>query len=228
VSLVRAVPAVLIMWARTPPDTGEEAARVRLFLASIAWAIAPIAIWTVGEVLSPTFVEFNRRPGNVWLGAWAIYLPMLALPLVTAYAVAATRVLPMRALVHAGLRYVVAKHLTLLASVLGIALVAWRLYLQRDQPLGTALQDPTTRNFLALAVAGAVLFVMRPTVLRLADRWSARGAESHAAALARLASQLRETRTPAEVGEVVAQTCERALHSTAVTLAEGSLRRQTA
>ncbi|HLG58636.1 MAG TPA: serine/threonine-protein kinase [Vicinamibacterales bacterium] len=208
-----ALPALLTIAVRARESTGDEGRRARRFLYVIVWTIGPVAIEIVAEGLVPRFREWVEMY-RWWIG-WVVYPLLLALPLGTAYAVAARDVLEVRVVIHRGLRYLLTRWLILWGAIVPLSALMGYLYFHREQPLGVTLGTPAAQGlFWVSAVATGVLAV-RERLIRLLDRVVVPGAVEPAAMLARLADRLKHSRTPIEVAQALAEAAERTLQASA-------------
>jgi hypothetical protein len=207
------LPALAAIAFRARDASGPEGQRARRFLYVIALAIGPVFAEVVAEGLIPSFARWATTY-RWWLG-WVVYPLLLALPLGTAYTVAARDVLDVRVVIHRGLRYLLTRWLILWGSVVPLAMLAAYLYAHRDQPLGTSLDTVPSRAMLWVgAIAIGVLLVRRRLVAAV-DHALLPGAEAPAVMLAHLAEQLKTARTPIEIARTLAHSTERTLQADA-------------
>jgi hypothetical protein len=211
------LPALATIWWRGRLASGSELVRVRLFLFAMAFSVAPVTIELVTENLVPPFFRImNTAEGRFW-GGWVVYPPMFAMPLVTAYAVAAGRVLNVRVAIRQGLQYLLARWLLVWVAVVPLALLAMHLYRSSDRPLGESIAHWPAPLLAWLSAGSVVLLTCRGVLLRLLDRWALPGTTDPSAMLASMTEQMKGARTPLEVTTVFAQAAERALQAPAST-----------
>jgi hypothetical protein len=209
------IPALATIGWRGRLATGSELARVHMFLNAMAFAVAPITIEVVAESLFPRFFQIMETPEGRFWGGWVVYPPMFAMPVVTAYTVAAGRVLNVRVVILAGLRYLLARWLLMWGAAVPVALLVIHLYRFSDRSLGQSMATWPAPLLAWLCAAGAVLLASRGALLRWFDRLLLPGAEDASAMLARMGEQMKDVRTPLEVTTVFAQAAERALQAAA-------------
>lgn len=207
------IPALATIGWRGRLATGTELARVRLFLYAMAFSIAPVTIELVAENLIPAFFRIINTPEGRFWGGWVIYPPMFAMPVVTAYAVAAGRVLNVRVAIHRGLRYVLTRWLLVSGALVPMVLLAMHLYRFSDRPLGESMGRWPAPVLTWLSATGLALLAGRGVLLRLLDRWALPGATDPSATLARMGELMKDARTPLEVTTAFAQASERALQA---------------
>lgn len=195
---------------RASPD---ERARVRILLFGIALAIGPVVLEVFAEGLSPSYAQLVRSPLGRWIGGWVIYPPMLALPLITAYAVVVDSVLDVTVVVQQGLRYVLAKWLIMWGASLPLAVLVGYMYWHRHEPLTVIFAGPLIRILVGVAALGSLVLMTRRWLLGLLDRWALPDAESPSAMLAQMAKRMTQARTPLEVATVLARAIERTMQA---------------
>lgn len=198
--------AVVVLLARWRHAEGLEAVRVRWLLTAMFAAFLPALL------VAQTTAAFRITTAGKVIGV-AVYGPLLALPFVTAYAVASTRVLPVGLALVAGLRYVVATQFVLWSVLAAFALLVLRVAALRGAFRDGAWAGPGALVVIA-AVVGAVV-ALRPGILRLLRRWANPGAQTHVEALARLSGRLRDARTALEVADVFAEAATSGLRASA-------------
>ena len=214
-TFLAAAPALGVIAWRGRSATGQEAARVRLFLFILAFCVLPIVVEVLTEGLVPSFARLMKTPAGQWWGAVVVYTPFFILPLATAYAVAVDNVLEVRVVIQRALRYLLARWLLMWGAAVPLALLLIYMMRQSSRPLGEVMADPMAR---ALTWAGAfalVLLVFRRHAVRALDRWILPGIDEPAVILAQLTERMRQARTPLEVTAVLARAAERALQTPA-------------
>ena len=214
-TFLAAAPALGVIAWRGRSATGQEAARVRLFLFILAFCVLPIVVEVLAEGLVPSFARLMRTPAGQWWGAVVVYTPFFILPLATAYAVAVDNVLEVRVVIQRALRYLLARWLLMWGAAVPLALLLIYMMRQSSRPLGEVMADPMAR---ALTWAGAfalVLLVFRRYAVRALDRWILPGIDESSVILAQLTERMRQARTPLEVTAVLARAAERALQTPA-------------
>jgi serine/threonine-protein kinase len=86
-------PALGVALLRTREAARGERRRLGLFLGGLVAGVAPLFVLVSLEALVPAVREVMLRPGGQQVGLLIVYLPLLAVPLTTAYAVLATSLL---------------------------------------------------------------------------------------------------------------------------------------
>ena len=214
-TFLAAAPALAVIAWRGRSATGQEAARVRLFLFSLVLCLLPLVIGVLAEGLSPSFARLRQSPAGQFWGAILVYTPIFILPFATAYAIAVDNVLEVRVVIQRALRYLLARWLLMWGAALPLALLLIYMMRQSARPLDEVMADPMAR---ALTWAGAfalVLLVFRRYAVRALDRWILPGIDEPSAILAQLTERMRQARTPLEVTAVLSRAAERALQTPA-------------
>jgi hypothetical protein len=210
-----ALPAFAVIAWRGRRATGEEAARVRIFLYGVAASMIPVALEVVAEGMSEAFRVAARTPYWRSFGAWLVYPPLFLLPTVTAYAAAIDNVLDYRVVIQRGLRYLMARWLVTGGAGVPLVLLLGHLYRQSSRSLADALSDRSARLLIIAAIGGAMVLACRQYVLRALDRWVLPNSDEAPAVLAHMAERMKHARTPLEVTSEFAGAAERALQATA-------------
>jgi len=210
-----AAPALGVIAWRGRSATGQEAARVRLFLFSLVLCFLPLVIGVMAEGLSPSFARLRQSPTGQFWGAVLVYTPFFILPLATAYAVAVDNVLEVRVVIQRALRYLLARWLLMWGAAVPLALLLIYMMRQSARPLDEVMADPMARGLTWAGASALVLLVFRRHAVRALDRWILPGIDEPAVILAQLTERMRQARTPLEVTAVLSRAAERALQTPA-------------
>jgi hypothetical protein len=238
ITFAMTVPALLLMAVRARDAASSERSRVRLFLASIAFGILPVALEVIAEGV---FADYGRyrltSEGRRW-GALIVYGPLFTLPLLTVSVLLVHDVLDVGMAVRRGLRYVLARGVLAWGTALPIAFLGAVLYVHRAEPASVILATPPARVLAWFAGIGVALLAFRQPILALLDRLMAADVQDPSAALARLGEQLHGARTILEIARALAHSASGALKTDAevylaetngvLTRAEGSGRQASA
>jgi len=209
-----ALPALVVMAIRGRRATGEESARVRLFLYAMAFSIGPTTLEVIGEGLFPSYARMINTPQGVWWGGWVLYPPLLALPVITAYTLLVTDVLDVRVVIQQGLRYLLAKWLITWGGIVPLMALLGFIYVQRNRPLAELVQMREAQVLIWLSALAGVTLMLRTPLVRLLDRWAFPEGDDPSSMLAQMTDRLKEMRTPLEVTTLFARASERALQAT--------------
>lgn len=203
---------LMILWRARSADV-EENTRARIFLYGIAIAISPVATVVIAEGTLPAVAALSATPQGKFWGGVLIYPPLLALPVLTAYAIGAGDVLHIRVSVQQGLRYLLAKWLMaagIAGAAAGLLLYAYR---HRELSIATIFESRAARGLLVLNVAAVLVLACRTRLLRALDRWSTPGQYDASGMLATLGDRMRNSRTPLEIAETLAAGAETMLQT---------------
>jgi hypothetical protein len=214
-TFLAAAPALGVIAWRGRSATGQEAARVRLFLFSLVLCFLPLVIGVLAEGLSPSFARLRQSPTGQFWGAVLVYTPFFILPLATAYAVAVDNVLEVRVVIQRALRYLLARWLLMWGAAVPLGLLLIYMMRQSARPLDEVMADPMARALTWAGASALVLLVFRRHAVRALDRWILPGIDEPAVILAQLTERMRQARTPLEVTAVLARAAERALQTPA-------------
>jgi hypothetical protein len=214
-TFLAAVPAIGVIAWRGRAASGQEAARVRLFLFSLAFCFLPLVIEVLAEGLVPSFARVMKSPAGQFWGAVLVYTPFFILPLATAYAVAVDNVLEVRVVIQRALRYLLARWLVMWGAAVPLALLLMYMVRQSARPLGEVMTDPFARMLTWAGASALVVLVFRRQALRALDRWILPGIDDPSVILAQLTDRMRQARTPLEVTTALALAAGRALQTPA-------------
>ena len=207
-----ALPALIVVALRSRLAPAGEVARVRLFLTALVLAIAPVAALVV---VTGVFPDLARRIAQDWqiASAWIVYPPIVALPFITMYAVTATNVLPARLVIRAGVRYVVSGHVLFGLVVIPAAWLLFHVYGNRQRPLVDVLEDGITTPLAWALLVSLLLMGGRRAILKIVERWARADPADPGQVFARLATTLKDARTPFEVSTLLAAGAEQAFQA---------------
>ena len=172
---VLALPAFVFALVRPAPVDATERARARWFLAGLAAGVAPLFLAVVADTVWPAFARLTDTPRGLLWSSWIIYGALLTIPIVSAYAVLAQRLLDVRTALHGAARLALARTTLGLATFAPTLLLARHLLRSSDRTVAELVADPATRALAALAALGVVLLAVAPRLLAwLEERWLGR------------------------------------------------------
>jgi hypothetical protein len=216
VQFVLLVPALLLMLRRRRDAVPVERAKVTAFVLALGFALLPALL---------VMVLANRAsPVRPWLLAHftftgiVLYAGLVVMPLTTAYAVMAHRVVHIELVLRNAARYVLARGTLTAATVGPLLLLAGYAYRHRDIAIGNLFAGATGRSLLFLAGAAAVLLFARQRLLSLLDRALSRDSVSLAAALEGFAQRSTQGLGLGDVAEALRRTAQSAFHPEVVSL----------
>lgn len=208
------MPALFFMTWRRRDANGDERAKVTAFIAALLLAVAPTAV----------IIALRFTSAHAWMlshftltGAF-MFSGLIALPLATAYAVVAHRVVRVDLVLRNAARYALARGLLLLVAIGPLLLLALHAYRNRDATVGALFGDATGRTLLAVSTAGAALLAARTRIQRLVDRALRRDSVSLASALDLFARRSREGLGLGDVADAMQQSIAAAFHPQMVAL----------
>jgi hypothetical protein len=189
--------------------TGLEGRRVAAFLVGVIVGLAPLVLLSLGAILVPGVEAWIDRH-EVATDA-VVHAGLLSLPVTTAGAVAAGRVLSLRLLARRALSYLLARTTLGLLFVLPAMLLAGYLYVERDRPLAEVLESTLGSGLLRFAAVVALLGVFHGALRRGLDRLFARGEGDRGASLSRLIAALAPARGRGDVAQALVDEVTRSL-----------------
>lgn len=196
-----------MLWRRRDAES-DERAKVAAFTTALVLALVPTAL----------VIALRFTPARPWMlshfaltGAF-MFSGLVALPMATAYAVVAHRVVRVDLVLRNAARYALARGLLFGLAVGPLLLLALHAYRNRDATVGALFGDATGRVLLVVSAAGAALLAGRARILRLIDRALRRDSVSLASALDMFSRRSREGLGLGDVAEAVQTTIVAAFH----------------
>jgi hypothetical protein len=164
-----AAPALPLSFLRARAAAPNERRRVNRFALGLALGLGPLTLEILAEALIPPFRRLMDAPLAAALGFLILFPPLLSIPLVTARAVVADRLLDVRPLLGRAARYLLARTtLSLLMAMPLVALAAY-LYVRRTERLADLVAGPEGLLLLSTAGAGLLLLASRERLTRRLD-----------------------------------------------------------
>lgn len=198
------------MW-RARGATADERRRVRIVLVGITLGFGPVLAAVLLSAL-PAFDALLGRPGGLRLVGMAVYPPLLSIPLTLLYAVLVHRALDLRAIVRRALQYATARYtFTALCAVPFVA-VAATMVQRRAEPMAALWSGERGVALTAALGVGALGLLLRRSALAALDRRFFREQYDARLILGELVERVRLAGTPAELGQVLQQRLDAALH----------------
>lgn len=189
-----------------------ERRRVRLLLFGIALGIVPITFVVTAQGLIPSLYEWSINSPSAWTLQLIVYLPLLAMPLVAAYAVYTRGALDVRLVVRAALRYALARHSVAVLAGLPFLGFGILLYRNREARLAELVGSGASLPLLAAAALGLVAMRARVPILEAVDRRFFRERYDARQILGRLIQASHRTSSLPELSNRLEREIEQALH----------------
>jgi len=164
-----AAPALPLSFLRSRSAAAGERRRVARFGLGLALGLGPMGLEILAEALVPAFRR-SMDDATAWaIGSLIVFPPLLCVPVLTAHAVVADRLLAVRPLLGRAARYLLARTtlFVLMAAPL-FGLVAY-LYERRAQPLVVLVSGPEGLLLLSTSAAGVLLLASRGRLSRRLD-----------------------------------------------------------
>ncbi|MFY9823151.1 MAG: serine/threonine-protein kinase [Thermoanaerobaculia bacterium] len=209
--------AMLLWRART--SLSPERRRARVFLQLIALTLGPAAIEVLLELFAPGYhaylVADQRRHRTVVV---ASLLPVLTLPVSTAYAVFVHHVLDVRLIARRALQYLLARYSVLAVVTVPLAALAAYFYSQRDQRLNDLVSGPRVLILLSVAAVGIAGLRYRGRLLDAIDRRFFREQYDARQILTLLVDRIRSIKDSASLANLISREIDLALHLEGIAL----------
>jgi hypothetical protein len=198
------LPVPVVAWARARLASPQERRRVRFFLLGLGAGVLPLFAGVAAESLWPSFARFMGEPHRR-IAATVVYLGLLlTVPVSTAYAVLAHRLLDVRLLLRRAGRVAITRRSLLVCGALPTLVLCIHLYRLRASPLGRTLTEPPGPGLLAAAAFGWALLYGAGRIERwLAPRFG--GQPATELALAAFGSDVRQAHSLATLAAAAAR-----------------------
>jgi hypothetical protein len=158
---------VSLLRSRSAPPT--ERRRVGRFLLGLALGLGPIVLEILAEALVPAFRRAMDDPAAMALGSMIVFPPLLFIPVLTAQAVVADRLLAVGPLLGRAARYLLARTTLTLLTVAPLAALGLYLYEHREERLAALLSGPQGLALISIGTLGVVLLASRDRLTRRLD-----------------------------------------------------------
>lgn len=156
---------VILVKRRLAPPAERRRATVFTFGFAVVMFLAAASVLI--ESIVPSFFTFARVHRSVT--TLLFFGGLLMAPFITTYAVLVDDLLDVRTALTRGARYLLARQVLVgLAAIPAVLLIAF-LYTHRSETIGQALSESTGLALVGLAMAGAVLTLLRDRALRYLD-----------------------------------------------------------
>lgn len=207
-----ALSAVPFLVAKARVETGDRRRKATWFLCALALGLTPISAAAAATPFVPALDDPHVRH-RVGVG---LYLALMSIVPMTAYAVAVNRVMDLQFVVRAALQYALARY-AIRAAILGpLTYLAIDVFVNRGLTFLQYLDNRQPAGLLALSGLGLVALAFRPHLVRAVDRWFLREPLDSSQALARLEHRFRASEHLRQISEALAEEVTRALHADTV------------
>jgi len=169
-----------MLWRRRDAEPAERS-KVNAFATALVLALAPATVIIITYWIVPTLRDWYSAHFEA-TGA-AMYSGLIALPVLTSYAVLAHHVLRVDLVLRRASRYALTRRLLLTATLGPLALLAIYTYRNQHQTVGELFAGGVGRALLAASIGGAMLLAARDRLQRAVDRLFRRDTVSLASAL---------------------------------------------
>ncbi|MCM2258672.1 MAG: serine/threonine protein kinase [Vicinamibacteria bacterium] len=194
--------------------SGDEGRRVAAFVVAVFAGLAPLVGLSLAAIVVPGVDGWiDRHEASVEV---AVYGGLISIPISTAGAVAAGRVLGLRLIARRAASYVLARTSLGALVLLPATLLSAHLYVERDRPLVESLGAGHGQDLLRWTLVVALLGLARGPLSRAIDRLFSRGEGDRGAALHRLLTELTSARGRADVARALSAEIQRSLGATQV------------
>ena len=164
-----AAPALLVSLLRSRYAPPSEQRRVVRFALGLALGLGPMVLEILAEALVPPFRRLMDVPGATALGGLMLFPPLLCVPILTAHAVVAHRLLAVGPLFTRAGHYLLARTTLAFFTIAPLVALAFYMYERRDQPLTTLLAGTEGLLLMGTGGLGLVLLAFRSSLTRRLD-----------------------------------------------------------
>ncbi len=196
----------------------EERRRVWLLTAGVVLGSTPIVVLQLLTQLWPLAYRVITQPPLYIVAQWIVYCSLLAVPLVTAYAVHVHRALDVRLYVRRAVQYALARGTVLVVAAAPFVALAVLVYQSRDRRVAELLAGGRGAGLLAAGAAGLVVAGGRRRVLDAVDRRFFREQYDARVSLRDLVDGIRRVGDLGDLERLVAREIDRAFHPESVAL----------
>lgn len=196
--------ALLTAWWRARRAEESEKARFRWFAGGLAAGLLPLFSVVLLEGLFPAVARFLDQPVVRARCGMLLYGLLLAVPVTTAYAVVAHRLLDVRLVVRRALAIALARVTLLGLGLVPTIMVAAKLYLSRELPLESVWQERDTAAWALTATCAWVLLARRRPLLRRIEGWLVGSRSEPTAVLASFSRDSSKAMSPEGLGRLLA------------------------
>jgi hypothetical protein len=197
------------LWRMRRTDRAERR-RVGVLTAGVIIGLGPLSLLTIAQSISPPVDTFVRN--HFWVVAIVGYPALVAIPLVTAYAVIARHALDVRLVIRRAVQYGLARQTLIAASFVPFAGLAAVVYLNRDATI-RELAAGRAAVSLSIALGLAMLGVgIRKQLLVSIDRRFFREQYDSRRILLDVIEAAHETRSAGQLARRALRSIDSALH----------------
>ena len=196
----------------------EERRRVWLLTAGVVLGSTPIVVLQLLTQLWPLAYRVITQPPLYIVAQWIVYCSLLAVPLVTAYAVHVHRALDVKLYVRRAVQYALARGTVLVVAAAPFVALAVLVYQSRDRRVAELLAGGRGAGLLAAGAAGLVVAGGRRRVLDAVDRRFFREQYDARVSLRDLVDGIRRVGDLGDLERLVAREIDRAFHPESVAL----------
>lgn len=186
----------------------EKRRRITLFTAALVGGLAPMMV----VVLISTFVDYLQAPSRwPWAGA-LLYLSLLSVAPLTAYAVLAHRIIDVQLLLTKAMQHALVRQVVWVTSLVPLAYVLVYICLHRDLTVADIVAKEQFILLSPVPLLSVLAFTFRKPLLLAIDRLILDARPDYPTILARLQRDLREALGVQDVAAIITREVERAVH----------------
>ena len=198
-----AAPALLVSMLRSRSAAPSEQRRVARFALGLALGLGPMVLEILAEALVPPFRRLMDAPGAMAFGSLILFPPLLFVPILTAHAVVADRLLAVGPLLGRAGRYLLARTTLAALTIAPLVVLATYLYERRDQPLTALLAGTEGLLLMGTGALGLVLLATRASLTRRLDQLFERSHADWSRLRLRAGQAIRKGGTTREAAETL-------------------------
>ena len=206
-----------LLW-RARSATGAELRRSRLFALALALGITPILSQLALSFVWLAYRRFFEDPVNLPILAAVSYLGLIAVIVVTAYAVLVHHVLDVKLIARRALQYALARYTVVVLAMVPVALLVGHLYSKSGDSLADLLAGDRPLLFAGWAAVALATLRYRGTMLEEIDRRFFREQYDARQLLTLLVERIRSAGDAVELARLVSGGIDRAFHLEAISV----------
>ena len=207
-----AFPVFFLLLFRMRSAREDERRRVRVFMFGLLGSLLPLLLFIIVTSISESAADFVTSGELRFFIIPSMQSFVIAIPIITTYAVLVERVLPVRILLKQAIRYTLGNVFVLVGIAFPIILFIYYLYSMRSVSIVGIFDGPN--SLFLIAALGLSLFLLsrRREAYEYLERLFYRAKYDTNEALSELSEGLRNSSSLREVSEKTLRTIDETLH----------------
>ena len=209
---------ILVMLARARRAVADEANRVRFFMIGLAVPTVVVGAVLTLEILVPSVGQMMITPTGRTISIPVLHASVIALPLVTTYAIVVDRGVSVRLAFNMIVRHRLARLVSSSLVLVPVVIVVSQLWIHRAESLQSLLLSWRGAALVLFFVAGLAAFGFRKRVVDTIDRLFFRESYDSVARVLELKKQLPDASSVESVAAQLTRSINSTLHVQSVSI----------